>query len=186
MLMCEQTIELFEGANGFLGPAARVDEFHCQDLSAIQTLSQWAALFVESLLELLFSLQVVLQSWVWTQRWVCAFVAELTQAQITCWPPGMWSDLVLADPSENGNLHCQNYWSIQWLQGVQQAADRFEPSEWEGTLCFTSPAILISALPGWGRGNASSWRSSCGSQENLGFIHSETIKEKMLFPSESS
>lgn len=66
-------------------------------------------------------------------------------------------------PSENGNLHCQNYWSIQWLQGVQQAADRFEPSEWEGTFCFASPAVLISAPCGWGRGNVSSWRSSCGS-----------------------
>lgn len=59
--MCEQTTELCEGVSDFLGSAARLDEFHCQDLSAIQTLSQWAALFVESLLELLFSLQVVLQ-----------------------------------------------------------------------------------------------------------------------------
>lgn len=57
----EQTIELFEGPSGFLGSAARVDEFHWQDLTAIQTLSQWAGFFLESVLEPLFSLQVVLQ-----------------------------------------------------------------------------------------------------------------------------
>lgn len=152
--MCDQTIELLESASAFLGSAARVDEFHCQDLSALQILSlsggcyffgisSWAALFPAAFRP---------------REKLCAFVPELTQAQITCWPPGMWSNLVLAEPSANGSLHCQNYWSIQWLRGVQQAADRFEPSEWEGTFCFASPAILISALPGWGRGSGSSWR----------------------------
>ncbi|KAJ7421548.1 PIN2/TERF1-interacting telomerase inhibitor 1-like protein [Willisornis vidua] len=36
----------------------------------------------------------------------------------------MWSNLVLANPRENENMHCQDYWSIQLLRGVQQAPDR--------------------------------------------------------------
>lgn len=42
-MVYEQTIELLGGASGVLGSAARVGEFHCQDLTATQTLSQWAA-----------------------------------------------------------------------------------------------------------------------------------------------
>lgn len=86
--------------------------------------------FGDLFIELLFSLQVVLQSELAAFRRGDKLLPLYLRLHKRGLPgqsrlTGMWSNLVLANPSENGNMYCQNYWSIQLLRGVQQATDRF-------------------------------------------------------------